>query len=48
MKASAVFNADGSVTLLWGQDVLQFNAVSTLINHCNDKGITIINTYTVE
>ena len=46
--ATVTFEADGTMTLVCGDNRQPFDSLSRLINYCRDNNITIQETHTIE
>lgn len=48
MKASVIYNADATMTLLCNGEAIEFDTVSRMVNYCNDNCIVASKIYTIE
>lgn len=46
--ASLTFNADGTMTLLCGDESNHFESLSRLVNYCNDNSIAVREIHTIQ
>lgn len=46
--ATVTYNADGTMTLVCGEDIKPFDSLSSLVNYCRNNGISVRETHTIQ